>query len=145
MAINYDKLMKLEFPEVEQSYSLKDTMLYGLGVGLGMDPLDEAQLRFVYEKDLRALPTMAGGTGAVTCASPKRDSPKDRSRRWGQPTRRVPPRRGLFERWGPLKRMAGSLGMPPERYIWKEPTWVLGRVTQSRRGSLPREFSLPLP
>ena len=63
MAINYDKLMKLEFPEVEQSYSLKDTMLYGLGVGLGMDPLDEAQLRFVYEKDLRALPTMAAVLG----------------------------------------------------------------------------------
>jgi acyl dehydratase len=34
-------------------------MLYALGLGLGADPLDEEQLRFVYEKDLRALPTMA--------------------------------------------------------------------------------------
>jgi acyl dehydratase len=34
-------------------------MLYALGLGLGSDPLDEEQLRFVYEKDLRALPMMA--------------------------------------------------------------------------------------
>ncbi|MEE8436141.1 MAG: MaoC/PaaZ C-terminal domain-containing protein [bacterium] len=63
MAINYDKLMNLEFPEVEQAYTPKDTMLYGLGLGLGMDPLDEAQLRFVYEKELLALPTMAAVLG----------------------------------------------------------------------------------
>jgi len=63
MAIDYDKLMKREFPEVEKAYTSKDTMLYGLGLGLGMDPLDEAQLRFVYEKDLRALPTMAAVLG----------------------------------------------------------------------------------
>ena len=63
MAIDYDNLLSMEFPEVEQAYTLKDTMLYGLGLGLGMDPLDEAQLRFVYEKELRALPTMAAVLG----------------------------------------------------------------------------------
>src|SRR5262245_28964857 len=34
-------------------------MLYALGVGLGADPCDEHQLKFVYEKELQALPTMA--------------------------------------------------------------------------------------
>ena len=34
-------------------------MLYALGVGLGYDPVDEDQLAFVYEKNLKVLPTMA--------------------------------------------------------------------------------------
>ena len=34
-------------------------MLYALGVGLGHDPLDREQLDFVYEKNLKALPTFA--------------------------------------------------------------------------------------
>ena len=34
-------------------------MLYALGVGLGLDPTDEQQLAFVYEKHFRVLPTMA--------------------------------------------------------------------------------------
>lgn len=59
MAIDYEKLMNLKLPEVRQTLTQKDTMLYALGLGLGADPLDEKQLRFVYEKDLQALPTMA--------------------------------------------------------------------------------------
>jgi len=34
-------------------------MLYALGVGLGHDPTDRAQLDFVYEKNLKSLPTFA--------------------------------------------------------------------------------------
>src|SRR5699024_2718765 len=37
----------------------KDTMLYALGVGLGMEPFNEDCLRFVYEDGLKALPSMA--------------------------------------------------------------------------------------
>ena len=59
MPIVYDKLLALKIPEVEQSYGPKDCMLYALGVGLGLDPMDEAQLAFVYEKHLKVLPTMA--------------------------------------------------------------------------------------
>jgi acyl dehydratase len=33
--------------------------LYALGVGLGADPVDTNQLQFVYEENLKALPTMA--------------------------------------------------------------------------------------
>jgi len=59
MAIDYRKLMNWPFAEVEQTYTHRDTCLYGLGLGLGADPLDAHQLRFVYEEGLSALPTMA--------------------------------------------------------------------------------------
>jgi len=59
MTINYDKLIRWDIPEVEQHLTRRDTMLYALGVGLGSDPGDAGQLRFVYEQNLQALPTMA--------------------------------------------------------------------------------------
>lgn len=59
MAIDYHRLKHRVFPEIEHAYSAKDTILYALGVGLGGDPADRAQLRFVYEEKLAALPTMA--------------------------------------------------------------------------------------
>ena len=58
MPIDYDKLKNWPFPEVEQTYTQKDSILYALGVGYGHDPMDEAQLQFVYEKHLRVAPTM---------------------------------------------------------------------------------------
>jgi acyl dehydratase len=57
--IDYQKLKAWRFPEVEHTYTAKDTMLYALSVGLGADPVDERQLAFVYEKNLKVLPTMA--------------------------------------------------------------------------------------
>ena len=59
MAIDYEKLMNWRFPPVRQTLSKRDCILYALGVGLGNDPLDAAQLRFVLEDRLAALPTMA--------------------------------------------------------------------------------------
>src|SRR2546426_11571568 len=59
MPIVYEKLLALKIPDVEHRYGAKDCMLYALGVGLGVDPVDEEQLAFVYEKNLKALPTMA--------------------------------------------------------------------------------------
>ena len=59
MTLDYDALMTHEFEELVHTYTTSDTALYALGVGLGHDPVDEAQLRFVYEKDMLALPTMA--------------------------------------------------------------------------------------
>ncbi len=57
MAINYDKLMAWPFADVRHRYTTRDTMLYALGIGLGADPMNEAELRFVYEKNLCVLPT----------------------------------------------------------------------------------------
>src|SRR5271154_117383 len=63
MAIDYDKLLALSIPEVTQSYTERDAILYALGVGLGHDPLNEAELPFVYEKNLKLLPTFAAVLG----------------------------------------------------------------------------------
>ena len=57
------KLLALKIPDAEHTYTDKDTMLYALGVGLGHDPLDAEQLDFVYEKNLKALPTFAAVLG----------------------------------------------------------------------------------
>jgi acyl dehydratase len=59
MTIDYDKLINWDIPQVEQRLTKRDTILYALGVGLGSDPGDASQLKFVYEQNLQALPTMA--------------------------------------------------------------------------------------
>ncbi|NIJ42935.1 acyl dehydratase [Parvibaculum indicum] len=59
MAINYDHLMSLKSTGQEFSYGDRETMLYALGVGFGRDPMDEKELSFVYEKNLKTVPTMA--------------------------------------------------------------------------------------
>jgi acyl dehydratase len=63
MPIDYHQLKNWPVPTISQSYTPRETILYALGLGLGADPLDAAQLRFLYEQDLRALPTMAGVLG----------------------------------------------------------------------------------
>ena len=60
MTIVYDKLMALAHPRRSSRCTTpKDCMLYALGVGLGHDPMNEDELAFVYEKNLKVLPTMA--------------------------------------------------------------------------------------
>jgi acyl dehydratase len=59
MPIVYDKLLALDIPEVEHSYGPKDCILYALGLGFGQDPMNEDELAFVYEKNLKVLPTFA--------------------------------------------------------------------------------------
>jgi acyl dehydratase len=64
--MDYEALKTWQFQDVRQSYTRRDTMLYALGLGLGADPMDKNQLRFVYERELSALPTMPvvlGGPG----------------------------------------------------------------------------------
>ncbi len=57
--MNREALLHWPFDELEQSYSATDAILYALGLGIGADPTDPNQLRFVYEEGLAALPTMA--------------------------------------------------------------------------------------
>ena len=59
MPLAYDTLLSWPFEEIDEEYTEKDTMLYALGLGLGDEPTDAGQLRFVYEDGLSALPTMA--------------------------------------------------------------------------------------
>ena len=58
MPIDREQLLGHAFPDIHQVYTERDTMLYALGLGLGADPLDPRQLRFIYEKGLQALPSM---------------------------------------------------------------------------------------
>lgn len=61
MAIDYDTIKNWHFPDVEQFYTEKDAILYALGVGLGNEPTNPQQLKFLYENDanFQVLPTMA--------------------------------------------------------------------------------------
>jgi len=59
MGVTYDGLMSLKSQGDEFTYSDRETMLYALGIGMGRDPLNEAELRFVYENDLKTVPTLA--------------------------------------------------------------------------------------
>lgn len=60
MAIDYNYLMGLPPLATAQRLTSRDTMLYALGVGAGIAAAaDPGCLSFVYEKRLRALPTMA--------------------------------------------------------------------------------------
>jgi acyl dehydratase len=63
--INYDELMAREFPVIAHSYTIKDTILYALGLGLGTDPLNPAHLRATYERaeGFGALPAMVNVIG----------------------------------------------------------------------------------
>lgn len=59
MTIRPDYLLKRQFSKIRHSYSEKDCMLYALGIGMGADPFDEDCLRFVFEKDLKVVPSQA--------------------------------------------------------------------------------------
>jgi acyl dehydratase len=59
MPFDPQKILNWKFPEIEHSYSERDTILYALGLGCGSDPSEAGDLKFVYEKGLLALPTMA--------------------------------------------------------------------------------------
>ncbi|MGE4218865.1 MAG: MaoC/PaaZ C-terminal domain-containing protein [Alphaproteobacteria bacterium] len=59
MPLNYAKVSNWRFPEVVERRERTDTILYALGVGVGDDPMDAGQLRYVYEQGLVALPTLS--------------------------------------------------------------------------------------
>src|SRR5690606_23684020 len=59
MPIFYPDILQQRTPARTFSYRDKDVMLYALGVGMGADPLDEKELPFVYEKNLKVVPTAA--------------------------------------------------------------------------------------
>lgn len=63
MPLNPEKLLALQLPIVRQSYDVRDCIVYSLGLGMGIDPLDEGQLKYVDETKLVAAPTMANVLG----------------------------------------------------------------------------------
>lgn len=65
MATTLEQLRSVALADRTHTYTEKDVILYALGIGLGSDPTDEAQLRFVYEKNLLPLPTLPAVLGAA--------------------------------------------------------------------------------
>ncbi|WP_368744866.1 MaoC/PaaZ C-terminal domain-containing protein [Desertibaculum subflavum] len=69
MAIDHKKLLALDLPAREFSYGEREAMLYAMGIGLGADPMNKAELDFVYEglgsyqpdskSTLKTIPSMA--------------------------------------------------------------------------------------
>jgi len=47
--IDVDQALGFEYPETTSTYDERDLAIYALGVGASADPLDEAELRYVYE------------------------------------------------------------------------------------------------
>jgi len=73
MALDYQTLKNWRFAETSQTFTRRDTILYALGLGFGSDPGDANQLRFVYERGLRTVPTMGAilATAAGWVLDPK--------------------------------------------------------------------------
>jgi len=63
LTLNYDKIMAYDSGEIVARYTKNDTILYALSIGIGMDPTDEGQLKYVREIGLEAFPTMASTLG----------------------------------------------------------------------------------
>jgi len=61
--LDVDALLAWPFRDVPVAYGEERTMLHALAVGLGGDPVDERQLRYVYEPKLKAFPTLALAIG----------------------------------------------------------------------------------
>ena len=57
--MDYHNIKNWSFPEVVQDYTEKDTILYALGIGFGQEATNPDHLKYVYEQDLQAFPTMA--------------------------------------------------------------------------------------
>lgn len=55
--MDLETLTTYRFPPIEHAYSAKDTILYALGLGYGSDPTAPAELAFVYEEGLKAVPS----------------------------------------------------------------------------------------
>lgn len=56
--IDYDHLMTYDIPEVRQSYSRRDCAFYALSIGVGQNPMDRSDLRFVGAGALIPFPTL---------------------------------------------------------------------------------------
>jgi acyl dehydratase len=57
--IQPDAIFAHDFGSPAQEYAARDAILYALGLGLGADPTDAEDLRFLDERDLAVLPTFA--------------------------------------------------------------------------------------
>ncbi len=62
--ITYNTLRNWSFGTITHQYGEIDVMRYALGCGMGANPMDCSELQFVYEKNLKVLPSMAAVIGS---------------------------------------------------------------------------------
>ena len=63
MTLNYERILAHRPGPLDASYDEHTCILYALGIGIGMDPTDATQIKFVHERELVAFPTMASVLG----------------------------------------------------------------------------------
>jgi len=59
MPISYPEILNIRSEPQTREWTDRDTMLYALGIGMGQDPMNLAELPFVFEAGLKGVPTMA--------------------------------------------------------------------------------------
>ena len=60
MPVTYDQLMALREIDTPHAYTERDSLLYAVSIGMGRDPLNEAELDYLYEKRaLKVVPSQA--------------------------------------------------------------------------------------
>lgn len=59
MPIHYPDILEERTEPRTFTYTDQEVMLYALGIGLGQDPMNETELPFVYERNLKVVPTAA--------------------------------------------------------------------------------------
>lgn len=57
--LDIEKLKSYKIPDTEATFTRRDTITYALGIGLGADPTDYDQLKYVCPETLVAMPSMA--------------------------------------------------------------------------------------
>lgn len=65
MTLDHRKLLATPAAEIAYRYTARDTILHGLGVGLGMDALDRSQIAFLYGDAPKVFPTQSAAIGWV--------------------------------------------------------------------------------
>jgi acyl dehydratase len=66
VVLRYDDLMQASSTNVAAHYSDRETILYALGIGFMRDPINREELPFVYEANLKTVPTMAAVIGRAS-------------------------------------------------------------------------------
>lgn len=57
--MNVEKVLDFDIPGGTAAYDDRDVILYALGLGLGLDPVNEAELVYLFEEGLKPLPSFA--------------------------------------------------------------------------------------
>jgi acyl dehydratase len=63
MPLNYERILAHRVGPLDASTDERTCILYALGIGIGMDPTNRDEIKFVHERELMAFPTLASVLG----------------------------------------------------------------------------------